>query len=588
MTMDYGAILDKVFSGGAKQPKLIYVGRLAYLEQPNGARARSPENDLPPEENTAIVPGADRNPQIISGKVITRDEAGNIVAEQVPGLEPRITINNAPSQSATGLSLGQVQQLAPGVTPDQLGNLRIQGRVDYYKPIGQDRNGGVIYDYVAAPASPATANKPTVADAVGGALRGLGIGGSEQPAPSPRQAPAPVDLAAPTPTPDIQEFYRLPTPGEQIRGIERGPLDMVRLPTGPGGSRDINRDTVNMGLAASGLAPSGDFEKDFRTWGNEQGKRAILQAINPDMGPARIQSAFFEPATRERSSIRNERIANLLGELDLTRDPMENVGYTDEYRNERLDELGLQGFAEGGTVATGNWLSDAKAHVGDLFEDNRARQARALFGGLEDQGFTMTDMGENYTGQLYRHPGTNAMVPPWLLPAYSSRGGGYGGGLARALGRWANTNTPGQGFLTGIPREREENNSYTGNGINSFPNAGRTPGTFGAGTRGYTSTFAGGGSMMVDEPITAYGEYSGEPRFTMGEPNALTGGAPTREVMNVTPLEPSSPMDMPSQQAPVSRAPAPNDIAVLANVVHMMMGRRGKKAAYRPAPLGGY
>ena len=91
--------------------------------------------------------------------------------------------------------------------------------------------------------------------------------------------------------------------------------------------------------------------------------------------------------------------------------------------------------------------------------------------------------------------------------------------------------------------------------------------TFG-GSRGPRSigmgSFAGGGQisvgdpmqmmnqqnqMVTDEPMVGIGMESLQPRFTVGEPNMLTGGAPTREIlsggngtMNVTPLEQSIPM----------------------------------------------
>lgn len=387
--------------------------------------------------------------------------------------------------------------------------------------------------------------KPTVADAVGGALRGLGIGGSEpnQPIPEPVQ-PAPAQPLGQG-NAEAQEFYRLPTPGEQLRGIERGPLDMVRLPTGPGGSRDINRDTVNMGLAASGVSPTGDFEKDFRTWGNEQGKRAVLQAMNPDMDPARIQSAFFQPAMQERTAMRNQRVADLLSTLDLRNDPLENVGYTDEEMAERLRDLqegGIPGFASGGQVMTG-WEAGAKSRERELFRDNRDRQARSIFGGLTDRGYQ--PLNQPYTGTLYRQPGTGAMVPPWLLPAFNFRGGGYGPGQETAMRRWS-----GDGFIGPVDApEREEYESYTGSGVNSFPNAGVTPQVRGA-TRnvGYAPRFADGGTQMLQEPVVGVGlpalqRGQIDPKFVAGEDGD--------EMVTFTP------MSQPRMDAPYPRAKRP-------------------------------
>lgn len=71
------------------------------------------------------------------------------------------------------------------------------------------------------------------------------------------------------------------------------------------------------------------------------------------------------------------------------------------------------------------------------------------------------------------------------------------------------------------------------------------------------ASYAGGGQMVTDEPMVGIGMHSRLPRFTVGEPNALTGGQPTQEIlsggngtMNVTPMEPSVPMPMPQMQAP--------------------------------------
>ena len=56
----------------------------------------------------------------------------------------------------------------------------------------------------------------------------------------------------------------------------------------------------------------------------------------------------------------------------------------------------------------------------------------------------------------------------------------------------------------------------------------------------------GGQVQTVAEPIVGMGAYSGRPQFTLGEPNALTGGAPTRETLTVTPNEASAPMPIQS------------------------------------------
>jgi len=59
--------------------------------------------------------------------------------------------------------------------------------------------------------------------------------------------------------------------------------------------------------------------------------------------------------------------------------------------------------------------------------------------------------------------------------------------------------------------------------------------------------YANGGNMLTgSEPLDVIGQYSGQRVATIGEPNALNGGLPTREVLNITPLEPSVPMVTPN------------------------------------------
>ena len=67
--------------------------------------------------------------------------------------------------------------------------------------------------------------------------------------------------------------------------------------------------------------------------------------------------------------------------------------------------------------------------------------------------------------------------------------------------------------------------------------------------------------------MTVMGDWSGNPYARIGEPNALTGGQPTREVMNVTPMEPSVPM----QQQPMM-APPPTAFAMLMEQMFPMRG----------------
>ena len=110
--------------------------------------------------------------------------------------------------------------------------------------------------------------------------------------------------------------------------------------------------------------------------------------------------------------------------------------------------------------------------------------------------------------------------------------------------------------------------------------------------KGISSTqgMAQGGQVMVDEPIVGMGMNSGQPQFTLGEPNALTGGQPTREVMNVTPLEPSVPLPMdggmgaPGMGAGMGAQPSMTPTA-FAQLMELLLPNLQMKKGKRPPPL---
>lgn len=491
------------------------------------------------------VPAEGDPARVTSGGVVTGiDPRTGEVVYQTP-VPTNITVN-PPSQSATGLSREQVLALAPGAASDPVGNLRIQGRLDYYKPIGQDRNGQVIYDYVATP--PTATTKPTAATVVGGALQQFGLAPREAAAPAQPLGTAPPAQSLTAGSPEDNVFRRAPSLGQSLLG-QPGDVYMARLPTGPGGSRDINADTIGMTLAAAGQTPTGDFEKDLESYGNAQLQRAMFQATNPDMSPARIQSAFFQPAMAERSAMRRERAANLLRELSnlsqgVESDSLTNYGYSQDEDNllAQLEQQGAQSYAEGGTVGAGfttDTLRNRPYREGENYSPYEFATRN-----LAQQGYRPLDT--SYTGQLYNGGRRLGMVPPWLLPSYpdTPRGGSYGPGLGRFLGRLANPNFPGQQSIERIEPEREENtNALAGN---AFPQAGVEPQPRGA-TRsvGYAPRFANGGAQVLGEPVVGVGlkgltQGQIDPKFVAGEAGP--------EMVNFTPMS-APPMNAPYPQS---------------------------------------
>lgn len=87
----------------------------------------------------------------------------------------------------------------------------------------------------------------------------------------------------------------------------------------------------------------------------------------------------------------------------------------------------------------------------------------------------------------------------------------------------------------------------------------------------------GGKIVTGNEPMVVQGAWSGNPYATIGEPNALTGGQPTKEILDVKPMEPSVPM--PVQQT-WGRSPS-----AFSMVLEQMFGnkQRGRKQEYQKA-----
>ena len=333
--------------------------------------------------------------------------------------------------------------------------------------------------------------------------------------------------------------------------------------------KPINTSNLAQDLALVGLRPQGNPEREAQVALGLAAKIGSMRANG--MGTAEISNFLdFHRQQNERRSqamakegpLTASDLAAMTQPVSLPRDEnyfdpgvLRSYGVlTPEEEQRRIDELaaqgGTMGMAEGGSLYTGS--------PDDLSSDRNS----AIIQPFVDTGFPTN----------YKVNGRDT----------------YGPGYSIAMRRW-------QGLY-------QRPNSYY-----EDPPGGIRPG--GAGTPpppgplmpGYHMTDSGpvqgnhfgytprrfddGGVMAINEPMSVYGDYSGQKVATMGEPNALTGGQPTREVMNVQPLEPSVPMGQAAPSAPPTNQPTDKDIAVLAGVVNMMMGRR-KKGGYSPAPLG--
>ena len=523
-------------------------------------------------DKAAQSPSVDKNPQIISGKVITRDAEGNIIAEQVPGLEPRVTINNAPSQSASGLSQDQVMALAPTAVPDAAGKLIIPGRQDYYKPIGQDRSGRPIYDYIAAPATASSTQRP---NAFQQAIRGE-ASFQNQLARDSTSAPAPVGTppASPAaPTYDAQsvgQFYASPDPSRpqnstQVIYDDFGQPVIARINQGTGGLRDIplNSSNIQETLNLFGIKPSTNNDINLRA---ASGARQYVASMldTPGWSPARLSNDL--QYNRDLAASRAEKISG--GDLAALASPQpapfdwtvpSEYALTPEEEQRRIDELaaqGTQGFADGGSVITGGEGYD----YGNFSPH------------LLSRGYTerSSDLPYSYTGQLYANSYRDnpQMVPPWLLPARITsskfripQGGNdkprYGPGLDIAMQRWTDQrNDPGV-LLRDWPN-RAAHGPYV-----PPPPTFTPPPPLPANTMrvGYAPAFADGGTQMLNEPVVGMGIRSGQPKFMAGEAGP--------EMATFTPVG-----EPPPQTAPYSQTRTPVQLLDPKRVLMSM--KRGK------------
>lgn len=322
--------------------------------------------------------------------------------------------------------------------------------------------------------------------------------------------------------------------GQEIPTDERGGSTL--LTAGPNSWADTT-------LRTAGLIPTGDIKKDYDAALGAAAQRSKWLAEHKD--PLVVQSMFdtlnrgTDVYSRAKAVSAEERAADqgarlpAVGTDNLTASQLssllqplpETPGV--QYEQDELGQWGPMGFAEGGEVEVDpdvplsmRGASKPRIHIGDSAPYRTDTVSREMHG----DRFIRDAQGGPWQTE------TRFGVPQWE-DFTNKMGGAATGGWNQVMQRSTFLKSLEDYFGRPVPLAHW--------GASVAP----PPMSMIQGGQRRTFSFANGGDMLTDEPIVGMGTYSGQPRFTLGEPNALTG-EPTREVLSVKPLEPSVPMPM--------------------------------------------
>lgn len=354
----------------------------------------------------------------------------------------------------------------------------------------------------------------------------------------------------------------------------------VNIPT-PGGSRMYTVEQAMQDLRAAGIIPTGSRDQILAAGSGINAKRANMLA-EPGADPLSVQTQLdalnrgTDVYSRAKAVAAEENAAQAAvsgGRLPAFGTDTLTAANLRDYITPQTEEIPQ--YAEGGSITVG--MEDDPIPAG---ERSVSRGTAAMDTGpriLSDGSIMRTRNGEDMfrpsTGGSWQNLAESTM-PSWqdyiqqfwnnweaspsssiydeqqstfqrMVEGWQKKYGVAGGGV--------DFGPNGPMVWQGTYRGRPQTFNFTG--------FSRGPRSIGIGSFAQGGSISAGGPMQVggqpqmvtDEPIVGIGMQSRQPRFTVGEPNALTG-RPTREVlsggngtMNVTPLEPSVPI----MQAPV-------------------------------------
>jgi hypothetical protein len=327
---------------------------------------------------------------------------------------------------------------------------------------------------------------------------------------------------------------------------------MLNTPTPGGGTMHmpITRSTLIQRLAPLGQTYTGDVEKDIQTMLAGDARRAEMLAPKEAGGwgltPLQAQSIFDIEGSPNQSEYFDEG-GNAMGfgrgfrgSPALKGENPSKVDYfNDAELRALLDEFEARGVdqnATGGTVIAGQ--QQAKPNVQPPYMENDDRYQAG--GSRFYETPAIRNNRNPRTGNLpIRYYGRMGEQWPELQRDWHE--------LIKAALRNGQTSLPRPFWMGGGNQP-----VYIGNYAKRFgidmgarggdypmdPAAKQAEQWWTAG-RPEPRPFANGGQMVVGEPTVGIGMQSGEPKFTLGEPDPMTG-APRPEMLNVTPLtEPS-------------------------------------------------
>lgn len=574
----------------SETPKLTYVGRLAYVEYPDGRRERSAVDDLPqePAGASSVTAGGTSEPSRSirvnqdTGKAYVVDNQGNTVREapefnERPGGETRP--QGAISTDDLLAAGGAIE--SPGIYVARNGQRYIQNPDKTWSPSGtpsttaEKKSAGLqIAEQRGRIQSTLAGGSGTQASAPSGASAPARTEWGTLPDGSPAYFEGGGGAQAPVLQGNGQNYY---SQTREIKGPtsalgQPGEAVAYEIPTpGGGGSAQYHVGTAQQDLRAAGIIPSGNNQKDLDAGNAAVAKRALM--LDEYKDPLVVQSMFdtlnrgTDVYSRAKAVAAEEAAAKAAysgGRLPAAgTDQLTAAGLRDFLTPENVQSYLPDDyeFAEGGTLTVGT-------------DDDKTRQT--TMPGMDSMeapvpGSRMTDVNNAFarqagTGPRYTHNGNIQRVIDGQKMTMPATGGNFVPSERFGMSGWQEqydkdlwggarpaTGSINQAiyqvlfprWLQGTRRIKDMPGSgawdWNGTDANS------------ASIGGQTYRFANGGSMMLNEPVVGMGMESGQPKFLAGEAGP--------EQLDFTPAGPpmpgGAPMGALSPMPPMMQPPVP-------------------------------
>jgi len=359
--------------------------------------------------------------------------------------------------------------------------------------------------------------------------------------------------------PNVQKFgslgVELPTTGVNAQGQQEGFTFGYKSPKGgtpdagvpfmagawlPEGQGQSSQYMTGQNVAdilrARGIQATGDLVTDLETLGTVNYLGDTIRGWNPNLAPGQEYQQVVSNLTAGTN--RQTVPSGTIGALD---NPLNLIDINDYLKTPPALKKSATSYAQGGTAI----INQGPERIYGGTPPPLTEPPPEVYGGGRERRYELTQIDKHraaeaeaarrgrYEQAYWNWQGRNS--PP-AFPSYLDWGGqsyqhgqggpSTGGGIDQVLLRAI---LAGQGQPSGLSNLGNDVGVMTDTGMFYDPSLGaRGFANLEASRTNSPYRFAGGGSMVTDEPIIGVGQNSGQPRFQLGEAGA--------ELMSVTPL----------------------------------------------------